>query len=76
MSVTFIDPTQARQSHVFLTCKNHPELRWFTKNIDCIGARSIFYSSWELGVECSCPISDLVVIPYEDRFPHEKDTEA
>lgn len=26
-----------------LTCRNHPNLRWQTKNIDWIGARSIFF---------------------------------
>lgn len=48
--------------HISLTCKNHPNLKWSTKNIDDIGCRSIFYFSPELGPECSCPASDLVHI--------------
>ena len=42
-----------------LTCKNHPELEWRTKNIAPIGARSIFFLG-EWG-ECACPVSDLIV---------------
>lgn len=30
--------------HIPLTCENHPELRWHTKNISPIGARSIFFA--------------------------------
>jgi hypothetical protein len=29
--------------HAVLTCKHHPQLRWSTKNIAPIGARSIFF---------------------------------
>ena len=29
--------------HIALTCKNHPDLRWSTKNIEYIGARHIFF---------------------------------
>lgn len=31
-------------AHVPLMCINHTHLRWHTKNIDWIGARSIFFS--------------------------------
>jgi len=51
-----------------LRCKNHPEKRWHTKNILCIGARSVFYnlmSDWEMGSECPCPASDLEPVPPE-----------
>jgi len=51
--------------HIPLTCRNHPELRWHTKNIDYVGARSIFYSTGSLlkyGIECDCPFSDLIVV--------------
>lgn len=44
--------------HIALTCRNHPDLTWSTKNIGCIGMRSIFFNG---GVECSCPMSDLIV---------------
>jgi hypothetical protein len=62
-----IDPTQPEGQHIQLTCKNHPELRWFTKNIDFIGARSIFYDFDDNGStkECECPASDLIVAPTE-----------
>lgn len=49
--------------HIALTCKNHPDKRWSTKNIGHIGARTIFYDSQ--GEECSCPASDLRVVPTE-----------
>jgi hypothetical protein len=39
--------------HIALYCANHPELRWSTKNIDQIGARTIFYNSQDKP-ECSC----------------------
>jgi len=46
--------------HILLRCKNHPELRWSTKNIAPIGARSIFFQGD--GRECDCPGSDLEVV--------------
>ena len=53
--------------HIDLQCVNHPDLRWSTKNIDFIGARTIFYA---LGVsnaprECSCPRKDLEPVPID-----------
>jgi hypothetical protein len=56
-----IDPNQPYGQHIALTCKNHPDLRWSTKNIDFLGARSIFYFS-EDKPECACPFSDLIVV--------------
>jgi len=47
--------------HVALTCKNHPHLRWSTKNIAPIGARNIYFNSWP-ETECNCPGSDLIVL--------------
>jgi hypothetical protein len=51
-----------------LTCKNHPKLRWSTKNPYC---RNLHYLGAEGDVgfvsedECPCPFDDLVVIePY------------
>lgn len=32
-----------RTDKVMLQCKNHPELLWQTKNIDYVGARTIFF---------------------------------
>lgn len=37
-----IDPN--REGSAVLTCVNHPNLRWHTKNIGYIGVRSIFFS--------------------------------
>lgn len=55
--------------HIPLTCKNHPELRWSTKNIGgrasdgrIFFGRSVFFpsSNWREGhEECDCPGSDL-----------------
>ena len=44
--------------HIPLRCKNHKNLRWSTKNIEYIGARTIFFSG-VLGKELSS--DDLVV---------------
>lgn len=48
--------------HIELTCKNHPEKKWSTKNIDYIGARSIFFNlnNAPMGLECNCPVGDLI----------------
>ena len=53
--------------HIALTCKNHPELRWSTKNIAPIGCRTIFFSLFGEGAqpECNCPAKDLIVIPID-----------
>jgi hypothetical protein len=51
--------------HIQLTCVHHPALRWSTKNIAPIGARHIFYNlrgDPNMGLECNCPMSDLVVV--------------
>jgi len=51
--------------HIPLTCVNHPDKRWSTKNIDHIGVRSIYYNLYnvsDMGDECDCPISDLVPV--------------
>lgn len=45
-----------------LTCRNHPDLRWSTKNILYIGARTIFFDHEMTEPECDCPLSDLVVV--------------
>jgi len=62
--MTAIDKTQPEGAHIELTCRNHPNLRWTTKNIDFIGARSIFYGTYD-PPECNCPLSDLMVVPKE-----------
>jgi hypothetical protein len=52
--------------HISLTCANHPDLRWSTKNISHIGARSIFFCQQAADErECDCPAKDLRVV--EDR---------
>jgi hypothetical protein len=60
-----IDPDQPYGEHIALTCRNHPELTWTTKNIDFIGARSIFFASGRTAPypdECSCSARDLIVV--------------
>lgn len=51
--------------HIALTCKNHPQLIWSTKNISHIGARTIYFDLD--GVckesECTCSINDMIVHP-------------
>lgn len=51
--------------HIALRCKNHPHLRWSTKNIAPIGARSIFFSG-NFGEECDCSGDLLEVVPAAD----------
>ena len=50
--------------HIMLTCKNHPEKFWSTKNIDSIGSRTIFYleEASKMGAECACSFRDLVPV--------------
>ena len=55
--------------HIALFCVNHPEKRWSTKNIDGIGARTIYYNldyDRDMGPECSCPCKDLRPVRYPD----------
>ena len=56
-------------AHIPLTCKNHPEKRWSTKNIGCIGMRTIFYNlhNSPMGPECDCPGGSLRPLT-EDEF--------
>lgn len=54
-----------RHQHIALTCRNHPEKRWSTKNIGRIGARSIFYNLMSvegMGPECDCSLDCLVPV--------------
>ena len=58
-----------RGQHIELYCINHPEKRWSTKNIGCIGARSIFYNLNDLpgmGPECNCACRDLRPVIYPE----------
>lgn len=53
--------------HRTLTCINHQEMRWSTKNPF---QRSIFYiSQEECGAECNCPLADMRVIVEESQAP-------
>lgn len=59
-----------------LTCKNHPELEWSTKNIGSTRdgkiyrERSIFFDLWHADKEeCSCPGSDLSLHPSYADLP-------
>lgn len=54
-----------RGEQIELSCRNHIEKRWSTKNIDYIGARSIFYNLQNdpnMGPECDCPLCFLFTI--------------
>lgn len=53
-----IVPAHEYGIHIELTCRNHPELRWMTKNIAPLGCRSIFYRSNT--PECDCSGRDLI----------------
>lgn len=47
---------------IALTCVNHPDKRWSTKNISPIGCRRIFWNLFNeggMGQECDCELSDL-----------------
>lgn len=60
-----ICPNHQYGEHISLTCPNHPEKRWNTKNIDFIGARSVFYNLHDdpkMGPPCECPWSTRVHI--------------
>lgn len=68
--------TRPYGEHINLTCRNHPNLRWSTKNIAPLGCRSIFYwgtkeqhdeHSFVREPECSCPASDLILAPEYDE---------
>ena len=54
----YINPAVKDKGFVQLKCKNHPHLKWHTKNIAPIGCRTIFTEQHE---ECDCSLSDLVV---------------
>lgn len=57
--------------HIALTCVNHQDKRWSTKNIDFIGARHLFYNLdnvADMGPECPCPMSDLRPLTLEEAL--------
>lgn len=57
-----ITPTAPRGQHIDLSCRNHPTLRWRTKNLEYIGARTIFFNLERtpgMEPECSCSVRDL-----------------
>lgn len=56
-----IDSASPYGAHISLTCRRHPGLRWTTKNISYIGARSIFYVT-RRHPECACLARDLVPV--------------
>lgn len=55
-----------RGAQIRLTCRNHTDLRWSTKNIAPIGCRTIFYNlmvdqpAGIAALECSCSARELV----------------
>jgi hypothetical protein len=58
-----IVPSMPYGRHIALTCTDHPEMRWHTKNIGFIGARSIFWGGLDPADECPCSWDRLVVAP-------------
>jgi hypothetical protein len=58
--------------HISLRCKQHPDLRWSTKNIQYIGARSIFYDLMGESnqPECRCSGRDLEPVVPDDWQEH------
>lgn len=62
---------------VYLTCKNHTDLRWLCKEIAYTpglgynGCRNIFHVTPGGRAECPCPASDLVLAPEEEQEPLE-----
>lgn len=48
--------------HFQLTCVNHTDARWSTKNPHCRNLHFIEGPAEHPFTECSCPYSDLVVI--------------
>jgi hypothetical protein len=60
-----LNPRYDFGEHIPLSCRNHPDKRWSTKNIAPLGCRSIFYNLRAvagMGPECKCPASDLIVV--------------
>jgi len=51
--------------HIALTCKDHPEARFDTKNIEFIGARAIFGYNRDCEYY-DCPTKNLVPLPPKD----------
>jgi len=56
----------AHGEHIDLCCKNHPNLRWSTKNIAPIGCRKIFFDLMRKlpadTQECECSINELIPV--------------
>jgi len=61
--------------HIGLTCVNHPEQRWSTKNIGSqssegvvFRSRSLFYETYTIP-ECDCPSTMLRLSPEYATLP-------
>lgn len=50
-----IDPDQPYGQHIAITCELHPNAFWHTKNIDFIGARTIFPTKSSDNCTCERP---------------------
>lgn len=59
--------------HKQMTCVNHPELRWTSKNP---WHRSIFFVSWMIASECSCPFTDMRYVEVNDGGTDDGRTDA
>jgi hypothetical protein len=59
-----IDKTKERGVHISLRCKVHPHLRWHTKNIGWIGARSIFFASATFPIKAEVALQPI----FSDRI--------
>ena len=60
---------QSEFGHIALTCRNHTDQRWSTKNIggrnkdgSILMGRHLFYGGDDPRTECKCPGSDLRVV--------------
>ncbi len=64
--------------HIQLKCKVHTNKRWSTKNIQYIGARTIYYNLQGIegmGPECSCSINELVPLTEDEVLQEMIDEE-
>lgn len=48
---------------IMVRCKNHLNLRWFTKNIAPLGSRRLYECAREGRYLCACTFRDLEPVP-------------
>ena len=59
-----LSPLAEYGQHIQLSCKNHLQLRWSTKNIAPLGCRTIFFDVMGKSKEpeCDCEFETLIVL--------------